>query len=367
MMDAEKGRSRLRKGARWVLAILLIVCASYVASEIALTVFSFRTDVEMALPDDRPQLMAIIPNTSNVDITGIRSQAKQAGDQFGAFVEIYETASEAEQLQVLQIAVDSGADGVLLYPIGKEGYRAALAACKQSEIPVVLISQRIEGVDYDTFIGSQTASERMAVLSCVEATNGKGRILLMDRSTSNGQIFVETAILTPSDPLSAETGGEGLAPIETIPDDTLRTRLSDLVDIPFEGYQVECVMTMDDEQSSSYGLYNEVYQLLNQQRPDAVFSYDEDLTNVVAACLENTTFFSDIHVVGYGNIQECTDLVKSGTIDGLVRQKDAYAAFIAVRYLIQLHKGSIMPTNVDSGMTLISADNLERVLAGNGM
>ena len=43
----------------------------------------------------------------------------------------------------------------------------------------------------------------------------------------------------------------------------------------------------------------ELYRLLDTQRPAAVFSYDEDVTNVIAACLTNTYTLPDIYTTCY--------------------------------------------------------------------
>ena len=145
----------------------------------------------------------------------------------------------------------------------------------------------------------------------------------------------------------------------------LRTKVANLAEMPFEGYQVQSVTVLEDEQASSYSMYTELYRLLDTQRPAAVFSYDEDVTNVIAACLTNTYTLPDIYTVGYGILEECADQIRSGTLDGLIQQNDAYSASLAVRYLLELRRGGIMPADVDSGFTLVTVNNLDRILAGS--
>ena len=147
-------------------------------------------------------------------------------------MEIYETDTADEQRNILQIVVDCGADGILLYPMAKDGY-------------VVVISPRLEDASFSTYIGAGIDSERMAALSCVSATNGSGRLLIVDYLNSGGQSCLESAILEP-----AEYGAETLSPEELFPAGVsqLKTRISDLVYAPFEGNQLRSVTVMDDLQ-----------------------------------------------------------------------------------------------------------------------
>ena len=341
------------KGSQRIILSLLLICALYAASLITSTYQYFQADTEAALSGDKRRIVAIIPDSGNVDVDGIRREAEAAGDRYGAFVEIYETSTKEEQLRVIQIAVDSSVDGVLLYPMEKTGYDLVLTACRHREIPVVVISRRLDSGPFDTFIGSAVNSERMAVLSCISATEGTGRVLVVDRLNSGGRLYMEAAVLEPS---KITTPGAG---------EELKTKAANLVNAPFEGYRVADVTVMDEKQSSSSSLHNEVCNLLETQRPDAVFSYDEDVTNVIAACLTSEADLRGIYAVGYGDVQECAEHLRSGTLDGLVQQNEAYSASLAVRYLVELRKGSIMPASVDSGIALVSADNLERMLTGN--
>ena len=347
-----KGRGMV-KWSRLIFGLLL-VCAVYAASLIVSTYRLFLIDSGEAPPAGRRRIVAVIPDAGNVDSDTIRRDVEEASERYGAMVEFYETATKEEQFQVIRIAVDSGADGVLLYPMEKQGYGTVLAECRQNRIPVVVISQRLESAPFDTFIGSTNAAERMAVLSCIGAAGGTGKVLVVDRLSSGGQLYMEAAALEP-----AET-----AELQELPE--LRTKVANLTGMRFEGYQIQDVTVLDDEQASSYSLYTELYKLLDTQRPAAVFSYDEDVTNVVAACLTNTYTLPDIYTVGYGDLQDCADQIRSGTLDGLIRQNDADSASLAVRYLLELRKGGTMPADVDSGFTLVTVNNLDRILEGEG-
>ena len=339
-------------GQRVILGLLLI-CTVYAASLIASTYRLFLIDAGDTPPVDQQRIVAVIPDAGNVDIESIRREVERASQRYGTLVEFYETATMEEQLQVIQIAVDSHADGLLLYPMEKDGYGAVLAECRQNGIPVVVISQRMENAVFDTYIGSTNTSERMAVLSCIGATGGAGKVLVVDRLSSGGQLYMEAAALEPV----------GTEEPQGLPE--LRTKVANLAEMPFEGYQVQSVTVLEDEQASSYSMYTELYRLLDTQRPAAVFSYDEDVTNVIAACLTNTYTLPDIYTVGYGILEECADQIRSGTLDGLIQQNDAYSASLAVRYLLELRRGGIMPADVDSDFTLVTVNNLDRILAGS--
>lgn len=347
-------RDSMAKWIRRAIFILLLICTVYAASLIVSTYRLFLIDAGETPPADRQRIVAVIPDAGNVDSDGIRREVERAGERYGVLVEFFETPTKEEQLQVIQIAVDSHADGILLYPMEKGGYGIALAECRQNRIPVVVISQRLENAAFDTFIGSTSTSERMAVLSCIGAAGGTGKVLVVDRLSSGGQLYMEAAALEPA----------GTEEPRELPE--LRTKIANLAEMPFEGYQLQSVTVLEDEQASSYSLYTELYRLLDTQRPAAVFSYDEDVTNVIAACLTNTYTLPDIYTVGYGDLEECADQIRNGTLDGLIQQNDAYSASLAVRYLLELRKGGIMPADVDSGFTLVTVNNLERILGGSG-
>lgn len=335
--------------------VLLLACILYAASLIDSTYKFFSGDSKDMLSEDIWRIVAVIPNDANVDVERIREETEASGERYGALVEFYETSTEEEQERVIQIAADSGADGILLYPITETGYTTPLAVCRQRGIPVVVICQRLENADFDTFIGSAIDSERMAVRSCVTATGGKGSILVIDRLQRGEETYMEAILLSPDQKETA------------VQQKKLRTRVSDLAETPFVGYYVQDSISLDEEQAASANLYSELWELLRMYDPQAVFSYDENVTNAIAACLANRQNTPKIYAVGYGRVQECADLLRAGILDGIVQQNDSYSAALAVRYLVQLCKGSIMPNNVDSGITLISRDNLERILAGNEM
>lgn len=341
------------KHAQRVVFGLLLACMGYAAFMLWSTFAIFRADPGDGLESGMPRLLAVIPDGGSADGRSLQRELNKAGGQFGALVEIYETATAEEQRRVLQIAADGGADGVLLYPMEKDGYAGALAAC--GDIPVVVISQRLASGSFDTYIGSAVNSERMAALSCISATGGAGRLLIVDHLNTGGQSYTEAAMLVP-----LEDGGG--AP-EAADYSRLRTKISDLVNAPFEGYRVQNVTVMEGPQISPYSLYTEVYRLLASESPDAVFSYDGDVTSVIAACRTNA--YLDIYAVGYGTPRDCAEQLRAGTLDGLVVQNDTYAAALAVRYLVELVKGASMPAAVDSGIVLITEDNMDRILGEN--
>ncbi|MCI9002237.1 MAG: sugar ABC transporter substrate-binding protein [Oscillibacter sp.] len=342
---------------------LLILCMGYAAFMLWSTFAMFRMDPGKALERDMPRLLAVIPNGGSADGRSIERELNKAGEQFGAFVEIYETATAEEQRQVLQIAADGGADGVLLYPMEKDGYAAALAACGEENIPVVVISQRLNDAGFDTYIGSAVNSERMAALSCISATEGAGRLLIVDHLNTGGQSYTEAAVLAPAEKSVVEDPEAPEVPAKPPDYSQLRTKISDLVNAPFEGYRVENVTIIEGPRISPYSLYTEIYRLLASEAPDAVFSYDGDVTNVVAACRTNA--YMDIYAVGYGDPRECAEQLRGGTLNGLVLQNDTYAAALAVRYLVELDKGVSMPASVDSGIVLVTENNMERILGEN--
>ena len=349
--------------AQRVIFGLLILCVGYAAAVLHSTYAISRMDPGGALEGGMCRILAVVPDTGSADGGSLRQELDLAGRTYGAFVELYETATASEQHKVLQIAVDSGADGVLLYPMEEVGYTAAVDACAEANIPVVVISQRLENARFATYIGAAVNSERMAALSCVSATGGTGRLLIVDHLNSGGQFCTEAALLVPLETLPPEEAQE--APPLEIP--ALKTKIADLVHTPFEGYRVQSVTLLDEPQASSYSLYTEIYRLLDAEKPDAVFSYNGDVTNVVTACLSNAHNLLNIYTVGYGGLREGAELLRSGMLNGLVLQNDIYAASLAVRYLVELDKGAPMPPAVDSGIVLITEDNMDRILGENEM
>jgi len=340
------------KGIRWTIFGLLVLCMVFAVSLVESTYQFLKNTPEDAFSGGKQRIIAVVPGAEDVDIVRIREEVRKSGERYGAYVEVYEAATAAEQQKIIGIAADSEVDGVLLYPMEESGYGSALERCHDKGIPVVVISQRLEEAVFDTFIGAAETSERMAVLSCVSATGGNGTILVVDRLNSDNQLCMEAAVLEPE--------GNHLPPF--IPE--LKTKVSGLVSDPFVGYQVKQVKVIERQQSTAYSLYTDVYKLLDVVKPDAVFSYDKDITAVIASCLTSADNLPDIYAVGYGDLKESSSHLLNGTLGGLVQQNDAYSAAVGVRYLVQLRKGSVMPSKLDSGFNLISPENLERMLAG---
>lgn len=336
----------------WSILRLFLVCAAMAGILLCCwEFFSYKKQPKISL-EEKLRIVAIIPDSSGVNVEAIRREAEKAAEKRGAFVDFYLTATKEEQLQVLQIAVDSNVDGVMLYPFEPVGYSASLIKCKHKGIPVTVISQNLEHSLYDSFIGTTSNSERMAALSCVSATEGKGKLLFIDRQVVDGRLYFEAVVLEPLD------GTEGLHK-------NLKTKVSNIVNSPFEGYLVKDISVLDEQEASSSKLYTAVQNLLDTHQPDAVFSYSEEVMAVVANFAANSNSLAETYIVGYGNPEEYVSQLRDGTIDGVVAQNASYATELGIRFLIQLCSGSQMPASADAGINIISIDNLDRFLDGN--
>ena len=338
----------MEKRNRAIIIILLLICIGVVVSQLAFGELSIKERSSQSDIDEKLRIMVVIPDTSGIDIEGIRAEAEAAAENRNVFLEFYLTSTKEEQLQVLEIASDSNTDGILLYPAETEGYTSALATCMRKDIPIVVMSRRVKNAVYDSFIGSTAKSERMAVLGCVRETGGNGKILFIDRQMVGGLLYMEAVLLEPSKNDASEVFLQ------------MKTKVSDLTEASFEGYRVADAVVLVDEQASSSNLYTAVLDLLQGYQPNAVFSYAEEVTDVIVNCLTNEENLKGIQVIGYGNPEEYAEYLREGIVNGVVTQNDAYSASLGVRFLAQLRNGSSMPRSADSGITIISADNMER-------
>jgi len=341
----------MKKRNRAIIIILLLICVGLVVIQLSSGELSIKAGTPKLGIDEKLRIMVVVPDTSEIDLEGIRTEAEAAAEKCNAFLEFYLTATKEEQLQVLEIASDSHTDGILLYPAEKEGYTSALATCMRKEIPIVVMSRRVENAVYDSFIGSTAKSERMAALGCVGETGGNGKLLFIDRQMVGGLLYMEAILLEASENDASKVFRQ------------MKTKVSDLAEAPFERYRVADAVVLIDDQASSGNLYTAVLNLLQDYQPDAVFSYAEEVTDVIVNCLTKEENLKGIHVIGYGNPEEYAEHLRDGIINGVVTQNDAYSASLGVRFLAQLRNGSYMPSSADSGITIISADTMERFFA----
>lgn len=329
------------------LTSLLLVCLGLVYYMIDDANMVYVETADYAKLEEKILVMGIVPKTEQ---SGQLLQAMQtAGDLYGAHVELYECTTSQEQANLLALATQVGVDGVMLYPIDSSGYEDMLAQCTQADIPVVVISKRLESGTCDIFIGPSLNAERMAISACIGRVGGEGEILIIDQLVVEQGMYLEVAKITKESQTPAYQGENPM------------TRIADVVEKPFDGYTVTDVLTIKDDSTGYNSLYYALKDLINDIEPSAIFSYDESLTNTIASCLaaqQRTTPY----VMGYGTLDANESYLRSGEIDGLVVTEDVEASALAVRFLKQLHIKSTMPSESGIGLTLIFQNDLERIL-----
>ncbi len=89
--------------------------------------------------------------------------------------------SVARQTGQLETLIRDGVAGIMIEPVAGTGLEKVLLACRQNNIPVIMVTQRIEDDSLvNCYVGTDSVeSGRLEMAACVHAIHEKGRIVVL--------------------------------------------------------------------------------------------------------------------------------------------------------------------------------------------
>jgi len=314
---------------------LFTLCATCLA---AVTFIGCNKQAESgtgSAPKSTALTIAVIPKgTTHVFWKSIEAGARKAGAEFGVNILWKGPLKEndrAQQIAIVEQFVAEDVSGVVLAPLDDAALRRPVQTAMEKKIPVVIIDSALQGEvrkDFVSYVGTNnTLGGRMAGEQLVKLLGGKGKVVLLR--------YMEGSASTTE----RETGF--LEVVKKSPE------IQMLVENRYGG------ATASEAQTTALNIIDQI------READGIFCSNESLTFGMLLALRQNNLVGKAKFVGFDASGPLVDALKKGEIHALVAQNPTKMGYEAVKAMVATLHGETVPENVDSGVALITPENVE--------
>jgi ribose transport system substrate-binding protein len=297
-----------------------------------------------AKADDKLTIAVIPKGTTHSYWKSVKAGAEQAGNELGVNI-IYKGPlkedDRAGQISVVEQFVSDNVSGIVLAPLDEAALVRPVREATGKKIPVVIIDSALKGTvgtDFVSFIATNNhLGGNMAGDQLAKILGGKGKIVLLRYSEG-----------------SASTEEREAGFLEVIKKNSDMTML---VDNRYGG------ATVSEAETASLNLLDQIKQA------DGIFCPNESSTMGMLLALRQNNLAGKVHFVGFDASAPLIAALKAGEIDALVAQNPTKMGYLGVKTCVSAIRGETVPQSIDSGVQLITRDNLndpdvQKLLAG---
>jgi ribose transport system substrate-binding protein len=290
-------------------------------------------------PNDFPpkpdaQNIAVIPKgTTHVFWKSIEAGARKAGAELGVNILWKGPLKEndrAQQIAIVEQFVSEGVNGIVLAPLDDNALRRPVLGAMEKKIPVVIIDSALKGEvrkDFVSYVGTNnTLGGRLAGEHLAKLLAGKGKVVLLR--------YMEGSASTTE----RETGC--LEVMKQNPG------IQMLVENRYGG------ATASEAQTNALNIIDQI------READGIFCSNESLTFGMLLALRQNNLTGKAKFVGFDTSGPLVEGLKKGEIQALVAQNPTKMGYEAVKTMVATLRGETVPENVDSGVALITPENL---------
>ena len=231
------------------------------------------------------------------------------------------------QISDIETAIASKVDGILTMALNPEAFTPVINRAEEAGIPVVLIDTDAPNSMRSVYAGTSN----------------------FDAGVSAGEAIVDA------------TGGKGKVGIITgaIDADNLNQRIDGFKQA-IAGTSLEIVDIQDS--NSNMLIQTEKAQSMLQANPDITAFFGTDATAALAAAkiVEEKGMAGEIAIVGFDNLDETLDYIRSGTIDATTVQRNYMMGYMGIEILKDILAGNPPAEKViDTGVVIVTKDNVD--------
>lgn len=274
--------------------------------------------------------IAVIPKgLTHVFWQSVKAGAEKAGGEMNVQIKWDGPQKETDtagQVAVVENAINSHVDGILLAPLDKAALVGVIGKAKAANIPLSIFDSLANTEDYVSFVatdnkkGGSLAAERMGKL-----LNGKG-----------------TVAMIPVQPNSDSTGNR-----ESGFEETLKAK--------FPGIKLI---------KSSYGMSDRAVSMKVSEdvltaHSDIAGIFGPNETSTVGAlqALKSHNMVGKVKLVGFDSTDQLEQSLDAGEIDSLVLQNPTKMGYEGVKSLVDLKNGKKPEKRIDTGVVLMTKEN----------
>ena len=311
-----------------------------------------------------------------------KAGANEAGEEMALDVTYIAPQSEDEldrQIQMIDEALADGAQALVIAPLDTDALNDTLARAVDAGVPVLTIDSDVSFEGRSTCISTQNLSAgAIAARAAANFVDGSGEVGIICHKAN-----AQTAIERKGGFVDEIEGSSQKAdtpkndpPKNDVPDDVPSDVPGDTPDGEAPAVPEAPAAPAEETQSSGYpGMkivetkYCEgnielskagTIQLLSEH-PDLKVIYATNQPGTVGACqaIDELGRADDITLVGFDYFDGADAYIQSGVLDAVIAQNPYNMGYLGVRYAKRLIDGETIAASVDTGATLITADNLQ--------
>lgn len=276
--------------------------------------------------------IAVIPKgLTHVFWQSVKAGAEKAGGEMNASIKWDGPQKESDaagQVGVVENAITSKVDGIVLAPLDKKGLSGVIKKANEAKIPLTIFDSAadVPETEYVSFVatdnkkGGELAAERLGKL-----LNGKGKAVLVPLMANSAST------------LDRESGFE------------------EAMKAKFPGITVI---------RSNYGMSDRNISLKVSEdvltaNPDvnAIFASNESSTVGALQALKNKGMTGKVKLIGFDATKQLVDAMDKGDIDSLVVQNPFKMGYEGVKTIVDLKNGKAPEKRIDTGVTIVTKEN----------
>lgn len=279
--------------------------------------------------------IAVIPKgTTHQYWKSVEAGAEQAGKDLGVNI-IYKGSMQeddrAGQISVVEQSAADNVSGIVLAPVDNIALVPAVQSAMAKKIPVIIIDSSLNGdagKDFVSYVGTNnTLAGKMGGDELAKILGGKGKYVLLRYAEGSASTMQREDGF-----LGAMKDNPGMTP---------------LVANRYAGTSVS------EAKTTALNLLDQIRQA------DGIFCPNESTTVGMLDVLEENNLAGKIHFVGFDATPALVTALRKGELDALVSQNPTKMGYEGVKACLGAIKGEAQPPNIDSGVQLITRDNLD--------
>jgi len=285
-------------------------------------------------PAARPRIAVIPKGTTHVFWKSVEAGARQAGNEFGAEIIWKGPLKEndrAQQIQVVQQFVSEGVSGIVLAPLDYKALVEPVKSAAARRVPVIIVDSSLEGTPGKDFVSYiATNNEKGGEIGGGELARllgNKGKVVLLRYQVG-----------------SASTDQREKGFVAALK----RAGVQLISDNRYAG------ATAGEAKTAALNLMDDL------RKADGVFCPNESSTLGMLLALRQEGLAGKIRFVGFDASPPLVDALRKGEIHALVVQNPRKMGYEGVRQMVAHLKGQPVPAEIDTGVALVTKENLEQ-------
>lgn len=236
------------------------------------------------------------------------------------------------QIQVVEGFTSQGVSGIVLAPLDNRALVRPVEDAKRANVPTVIIDSALASEQIASFVstdnrkGGTLAADRMGDL-----LNGKGKVLLLRYQEGSA---------------STEDREAGFV-------DELKKKFPGIELISSDEYAGP---TRETAKQHSENLLNRFANDIQ-----GIFTPNESSTAGMLLALQEIGKAGKIIFVGFDTSEKFTEAMRNKQLHGIVVQNPFNMGYLGVRTMVEYLRGKTVEKRIDTGVTLVTPDNLNAV------